>query len=185
MLFLGTEKYPEENAYSSYLNAHGGMSNAYTSQEDTVYYFDVQNDFLHDALDMFASFFECPLFTESATLREITAVDNENTKNLQSDNWRLFQLLKYMARPDHPFSNFGTGNLATLRTTPESNGINIRQLLLDFHAKYYSANTMTVAVYGKEQLDTLQARFNSPKELNDLSFWLLQEMNTCQLYILR
>ena len=42
MLFLGTEKYPVENCYSSFLNSHGGHSNAYTDQEDTVYYFDVQ-----------------------------------------------------------------------------------------------------------------------------------------------
>jgi len=30
MLFMGTEKYPVENAYSSFLSSHGGMSNAYT-----------------------------------------------------------------------------------------------------------------------------------------------------------
>eukprot|EP01031_Cornospumella_fuschlensis_P034321 gene34321-41536_t len=41
MLFMGTEKYPTENAYSAYLNNHGGSSNAYTSTENTVYYFDV------------------------------------------------------------------------------------------------------------------------------------------------
>ena len=80
---LGTETYPEENAYSAYLNAHGGSSNAYTSQEDTVYYFDILNDYLEEVLNMFAAFFVCPLFTESATMREIHAVDNEHTKNLQ------------------------------------------------------------------------------------------------------
>jgi predicted Zn-dependent peptidase len=41
MLFMGTEKYPDENEYSKYLSAHGGSSNAYTDSEDTVYYFDV------------------------------------------------------------------------------------------------------------------------------------------------
>ena len=46
MLFLGTERYPVENEYSSFLNSHGGFSNAYTSQENTVYYFDVQKDHL-------------------------------------------------------------------------------------------------------------------------------------------
>lgn len=71
MLFMGTEKYPIENEYSSYLSDHGGFSNAYTSQEDTVYYFDVQNEFFEGALDLFASFFVCPLFTETATEREI------------------------------------------------------------------------------------------------------------------
>lgn len=83
MLFMGTEKYPVENAYSAFLNSHGGFSNAYTSQENTVYYFDVQNDHIEVALDMFASFFTCPLLSDSATEREMNAVDSENTKNLQ------------------------------------------------------------------------------------------------------
>lgn len=46
MLFLGTEKYPDENSYSAFLNQHGGNSNAYTASEYTVYYFDVQSQFL-------------------------------------------------------------------------------------------------------------------------------------------
>jgi secreted Zn-dependent insulinase-like peptidase len=33
MLFLGTAKHPDENAYSSFLSSHGGSSNAYTSTE--------------------------------------------------------------------------------------------------------------------------------------------------------
>ena len=30
MLFIGTSKYPIENAYDQYLNTHGGSSNAFT-----------------------------------------------------------------------------------------------------------------------------------------------------------
>jgi insulysin len=70
MLFLGTDKYPDENSYNEFLTEHGGGSNAFTSQEDTVYFFYVQNDFLEPALDRFASFFTGPLFTSSATERE-------------------------------------------------------------------------------------------------------------------
>jgi secreted Zn-dependent insulinase-like peptidase len=29
-LFLGTEKYPAENAYADFIESHGGFSNAYT-----------------------------------------------------------------------------------------------------------------------------------------------------------
>ena len=83
MLFLGTESYPVENAYSSFLNSHGGMSHAYTDQENTVYYFDVQNNAFEEAMNMFSSFFTCPLFSETATARETNAVDSENQKNLQ------------------------------------------------------------------------------------------------------
>lgn len=150
---MGTKTYPDENAY---LAEHGGSSNAYTDQHNTVYYFDVQPDHFERALDIFASFFVCPLFNESSTFREVNAVDSENSKNLQSDVWRCFQLLKSFAKEDHPFSLFSTGNLATLKQSTEENGLNLRDLLLEFYDKYYSSNLMKVCVYGKESLDTLQ-----------------------------
>jgi insulysin len=34
--------------------------------------------------------------------------------------------------------------------------MNIRQIMIDFYQKYYSANLMKVAIYGKESLDILQ-----------------------------
>ena len=92
MLFLGTDKYPDEGSYQQFLSEHGGSSNAFTAFENTNYYFDVTQPNLHDALDRFAQFFLCPCFTESATSRELKAVDSENAKNLQADNWRLMQL---------------------------------------------------------------------------------------------
>ena len=36
MLFLGTEKYPEEGSYQAFLSEHGGSSNAYTSMALTA-----------------------------------------------------------------------------------------------------------------------------------------------------
>jgi secreted Zn-dependent insulinase-like peptidase len=60
-------------------------------------------------------FFISPLFTEGATGREMNAVDAENAKNQQTDVWRMMQLKKSLAREDHPYHNFGTGNLETLK----------------------------------------------------------------------
>jgi insulysin len=156
MLFMGTEKYPEENEYSVYITKHGGFSNAYTSQEDTVYYFDIQNNSFENALNLFATFFWCPLFHESSMQRELQAVDNENTKNLQSDPWRTYQLLKSFAKSDHPLNKFSTGNLETLKTIPEQLGIDLRERLMQFHRNYYSANLMSLVIYGNQPLDTLQ-----------------------------
>ena len=68
-----------------------GSSNAYTTHENTVYYFDVQNDALEEAMKRFSAFFVCPLFLESSVDREIEAVDNENSKNLLSDLWRRYR----------------------------------------------------------------------------------------------
>ncbi|WP_197472316.1 insulinase family protein, partial [Oleiphilus sp. HI0067] len=41
MLFLGTHKYPEPDAYQKFISEHGGGHNAYTSLEHTNYFFDV------------------------------------------------------------------------------------------------------------------------------------------------
>jgi len=156
MLFLGTTKYPEENEYNKFLQEHGGSSNAFTAAEHTNYYFDVSPEALEPTLDRFSQFFLSPLFTPSATSREVNAVNSENEKNLQSDAWRLFQLEKASAREGHDWQKFGTGNKKTLETDPEAKGIKVHQALLDFHAKHYSANIMGVSVLGKEPLDKLE-----------------------------
>lgn len=155
MLFLGTEKYPDENSYKQYLSAHSGRGNASTSQMHTNYYFDVLSDHFEEALDRFAQFFIAPLFTASATEREMHAVDSENAKNLQNDHRRLYQLQKSLSNPAHPFHKFGTGNIETLGHEPKAKGIDVRKALLDFHDTYYSASVMKLVIYGKEDLATL------------------------------
>eukprot|EP00927_Polykrikos_kofoidii_P083199 TRINITY_DN8471_c0_g1_i2.p1 TRINITY_DN8471_c0_g1~~TRINITY_DN8471_c0_g1_i2.p1 ORF type:complete len:1107 (-),score=193.48 TRINITY_DN8471_c0_g1_i2:165-3296(-) len=157
MLFLGTKKYPQEDEYNSFLSKHGGASNAYTADCVTNYYFGVSPDHLDAALDRFSQFFVSPLFTESATDRELQAVDSEHSKNRQSDVWRMNQLLKNDANPKHPLQHFGTGSSETLKTIPEKDGYPVRQRLLEFHSKYYSANLMCLVVLGKESLEDLEA----------------------------
>ena len=81
MLFLGTKQYPEENSFEAFLSNNGGSSNAYTDAEDTVYYFDMEVETgskLFEGLRRFGSFFSDPLFTQSATGRELNAIESEN-----------------------------------------------------------------------------------------------------------
>ncbi|XP_018331415.1 insulin-degrading enzyme [Agrilus planipennis] len=157
MLFLGTEKYPNENEYIKFLSEHSGSSNASTYTDHTVYYFDVAPDKLTEALDRFAQFFIAPLFTESATERELIAVNSEHEKNLPNDMWRMSQLEKHTCNPNHPYHKFGTGNKETLDVIPKKKGINVRSELLKFHEQWYSSNIMALAVLGKESLDDLEA----------------------------
>ena len=134
MLFLGTEKYPDEHVYASFLQTHGGFDNAFTSTQDTNYYFAAEADYLEYALDLFAQFFIAPLFTPNATGREMNAVNSEHEKNLESDTWRLWQLLKHVSNPAHPFSQFSTGTIETLNKT------NISDYLNEYYQSHYSAN---------------------------------------------
>lgn len=134
----------------------GGNSNAFTSTENTNYFFDVRHEFLQDMLDRFAQFFISPLFTASATEREMQAVHNEHSKNLLTDVWRVSQLIKSQAIESHPYHRFGTGNNDTLNSIPKQKGVDVRDALLAFHAKWYSANIMKLVVVGRESIDILR-----------------------------
>lgn len=149
MLFLGTEKYPEEGEYGKYLRSNGGYSNAYTSMELTNYQFEVAHHAFEGAIDRMAQFFIAPLFTEEFTEREMNAVDSEFEKNLQRDVWRNQQIRRYLSDPDHPYSSFSTGNLDTLT------GIQ-RHEFIDFFNQYYSANQMGLALTGTASLDQME-----------------------------
>ncbi|KAF2403106.1 a-pheromone processing metallopeptidase Ste23 [Trichodelitschia bisporula] len=175
LLFMGTEKYPKENEYHQYLTSHSGHSNAYTAGTSTNYYFEVAasssktstptpadaeatNDSpLYGALDRFAQFFIKPLFLEDTLDRELRAVDSENKKNLQSDNWRLHQLHKSLSNPAHPYCHFSTGNYQTLHDEPLARGVRIRDEFIKFYDTHYSANRMKLVVLGRESLEQLEA----------------------------
>eukprot|EP01087_Luapelamoeba_hula_P025143 TRINITY_DN9830_c1_g1_i1.p1 TRINITY_DN9830_c1_g1~~TRINITY_DN9830_c1_g1_i1.p1 ORF type:complete len:861 (+),score=158.14 TRINITY_DN9830_c1_g1_i1:22-2583(+) len=156
MLFLGTEKYPEENGYAAFLSAHGGSHNAYTAQDNTTYFFEVQQEHLEHTLDRLAQFFIAPLFTESATAREMLAIDSENNNNLQQDAWRFSQIQQHLGSRDHPYHKYGTGNAETLGKDAVAAGIDTRAALLKFYQDHYSANKMVLTILGREDLDTLQ-----------------------------
>ena len=111
---MGTEKYPNEDEYSDFIQKNSGGSNAFTSDECTNYYFSVDNKALYGALDRFSCFFTCPLFLKDTVDREIQAVDNEHSKNLQSNLWRCHHFFSWLARKEHPFHHFCIHSLLSL-----------------------------------------------------------------------
>lgn len=149
MLFMGTEKHPNENHFSQFLSEHNGYSNAYTADEVTNYHFQVSSEHLKEALDVFSGFFTCPLLKQDALRREINAVDSEHQKNLISDAWRQEHLLTLLAHASSPESNFQTGNKETLASAT-------RDVLLAFYRKHYRPDRMVLAIHGKESFEDLQ-----------------------------
>ncbi|AOS43658.1 Protease 3 precursor [Lacunisphaera limnophila] len=149
MLFLGTEKYPDEADYGNYLKINGGYNNAYTAGDHTNYLLEIRHEAFEGALDRLSQFFIAPLFTPEFTEREMNAVNSENQKNLENDLWRQYQLTNTLYRPGHPANHFSTGNRDTLGGTT-------REELLAFYHAHYSANTMTLALVGKASLDELE-----------------------------
>ena len=71
MLFLGSDKYPDDNHYAAHLTKSGGSRNAATAEDYTFFYFDVKNDYLGSTLDIFSQFFKKPHFNENSVAREM------------------------------------------------------------------------------------------------------------------
>ena len=149
LLFMGSEKYPSENDYPQYLAKNGGSSNAYTMTDRTVYFFDVSNEAFEGTLDRFSQSFICPKFNEGSVEREIIAIDNEFSKNVNNDAWRLTQLKISEAKKNSLFNKFSTGNKETLHIP------GIRDRLLKFYKKYYTSEIMNLCVYSKKPMDEL------------------------------
>lgn len=156
MVFMGSEKYPTENAFDSFIQRHGGSDNASTDCETTVFHFEVHRKYFYEALDRFAQFFIAPLMKKDCVDREIESVDSEFQMSLPSDTFRQQQLFGSFASNGHPMKKFMWGNVPTLKTQPAEKNIDVHARLFEFWKRHYSAHYMTLAVQSQEQLDVLQ-----------------------------
>lgn len=149
MLFLGTEKYPEEEGYTRYLDEHGGRRNAFTMSDRTVYIFSVNNNGFLEALDRFGQFFVAPLFSPSGVDRESKAIHSEFCRNIPLDPWRVLYVKKELANAEHPFHSFCIGNKDSLARISQDE-------LKQWYSAHYSANLMHLVVYSPLSLDALE-----------------------------
>ena len=149
MLFMGTEKYPDENEFLSLVSDQGGMANAMTSSERTAYMFSSNAAGFPILLDRFAHFFIDPLFKPANISREMHAVDQEFAKSIENDGWRTLMVLKETGNPNHPNRMFSCGNSTTLSRIPQS-------ALVAWHRTHYSADRTHVVIYSSLPLNTLK-----------------------------
>ncbi len=150
MLFIGTEKYPEVDSFQNFITGNGGSSNAYTAQDHTNYFFDIQNSGFNQGLDRFAHFFIDPLLSPEYVEREKNAVHSEYQVQIKDDGWRGYMVSKQALNPEHPGHRFTIGSLETLKGDVGSD-------LMTFFAENYSADQMGLVVLANQSLDELEA----------------------------
>ena len=104
---------------------------------------------MDEKLDRIQSFFE-------------RALDCDHNKKVHVD--------KATCDQTNDFHKHGIGNRKLLKEIPEADGIDVRQEMFKFFDRFYSANAMTLCVYGKESVDELygmvRGRFNQIKNEN-------------------
>lgn len=148
MLFMGTQAYPGENDFSQFISDNGGVHNAFTASDRTVYGFSVSHEAFEEAADRFAHFFIDPLLSRGCIDRELHAVDEEHAKNVEDDGWRTLMILKETGNPEHPAHNFSTGNAETLSRIPH-------EALREWMQAHYHAGRMHLVLLSSAPIRTL------------------------------
>ena len=164
LLFLGSSKYPKENAYDEIIKAGFGKHNANTLATMTTYYFDCVPSCFAKTLDVFSQCFISPLFVEDRTLKEISILDEEFQTDRSDEDSRFDRGISQFIRYSHPEHRYAAGDLRL------KDIININELCIEFYKKYYSANLMKVVILGTESLAELtvmcQKTFSSLRNVN-------------------
>ena len=150
MLFMGTGAFPSEFEFMQFIPDHGGSVNAFTASDRTCYMFSINNDAYDDALDRFSHFFIDPLFSPNCINRELHAVDQEHSKNIEHDGWRQYMILKESGNPNHPNTAFSTGNAQTLSGIPQS-------ALKNWYQTHYSADQMHLVMISPLSIEEMRA----------------------------
>jgi insulysin len=99
------------------------------------------------------------------------AVNSEFENNKNQDGWRFQTMMHIIANPNHPYSRFTIGNLKSLQDNPAQAEIDVRAQLLEFYAKFYSANLMKLVVLGKgmwNELSSIGNLFSFAENLDTL-----------------
>lgn len=162
MLFLGTRTYPIPNHLNQIVSSAGGFTNAYTTMEHTCYHFELssfakstdETVFIIDqVLDIFSSFFKCPLFKEKYIKGEINAVEEEHRGNTEDMNRIIFHALRLLASPNHAFHRFGTGNKDTLSALGTKT---LQRYLRAYFQRFYTTRKMVLVLKGPQSINHLK-----------------------------
>lgn len=141
MLFKGTQKRPTARLIAEAIEGVGGVSNAYTSQENTVYYAKVAAPQIDTAIDVLVDLIRNPLFVPAEIEKERLIIGEEiNMVYDIPDSW-VNVLIDQVMWPHHPLGQNIAGTHQSLA------GFN-REDILDFFEKSYHPQNLLIALGG-------------------------------------
>ena len=148
LLFMGSEKYPEQNDYHSYIQINGGEDNAFTADTMTCYYLALETSFLKKGIEMLSWFFRAPLLNEEHISSEMEIIDSEHNKNILSDSWIMDDIFKNFIKDNSKYKKFGTGNLKSLKNIT-------KQDIFNFYNKYYTTDNLFVCIVDSKNINQM------------------------------
>ncbi len=152
MLFLGSDRYPAEDDFATYIQGHGGRFNATTEIDQTRFFLEIPPARLGGALDRLAQFLIAPRLDAAAIERERRVIDAEYHARREDEEQVSLGVIKQVLDPLHPASRFFAGNRDTLAGDPAA----LHRALAAFHQRYYGAANLRLALVADLPIDTLE-----------------------------
>ncbi len=151
LMFRGTEKYSAE-AYNEIFKNAGADTNAYTSDDRTVYHATFSKEDLDQIMSVEADRFQNLKVPEDLFKTETRAVLGEYNKNASNPITKLFEALRDTAFQSHTYKHTTMGFLRDVENMP-----NQYEYSLEFFKRFYRPEYTTIIIAGDvKREDALQ-----------------------------
>jgi len=142
LMFRGTEKFSAEE-YNQALKNAGADSNAYTSDDRTVYHTVFSKEDLDQIMMLEADRFQNLKVPVDLFKTETRAVLGEYNKNASSPVRKIYEALREIAFKSHTYQHTAMGFLRDIENMP-----NLYDYSLEFFKRYYRPEYTTIIVAG-------------------------------------
>jgi predicted Zn-dependent peptidase len=141
LCFKGTERRPSPRQISQIIDSVGGILNAGTDRELTVYYGKVARPHLELAMDILVDMLRCSLFAADELEKERKVILEELAMVADSPTQLVDLLIDKVLWPDQPLGWDVAGSRETVSAIS-------RSMALDYLGRQYVPNNMVVSVAG-------------------------------------
>jgi zinc protease len=142
MMFRGTEKYPSEK-WDAIMQGAGAETNAYTTDDRTVYHAVFSREDLEPILELEADRFQNLKYTQDQFRTETRAVLGEYNKNFADPMRKLQEIVRQTAFKMHTYGHTTMGYEKDVESMPE-----MYDYGLQFFDRYYRPEHTTITIVG-------------------------------------
>ncbi|QXI00062.1 pyrroloquinoline quinone biosynthesis protein PqqF [Pseudomonas monsensis] len=153
LLFLGTARFPADQALMAYVQRHGGQVNASTRERATDFFFELPTTAFSAGLERLSDMLAQPRMNKDDQLREREVLEAEFVAWSQDPTAQQALSLYEGLPPEHPLRGFHAGNRDSLKVEQPA----FQQALKDFHQRFYRTGQMTLSLVGPQSLEALRA----------------------------
>ena len=157
MVFKGTAERPEPQQISAAIEGVGGVINAATEHELTVYWCKVAQPFFEDSLALLFDILRNSVYEPDAIEKERQVIFEELAMINDYPTYKVEALIDEMLWPGHPLGRDIGG-------TRESVGDITREMILAFVSAYYTPDNIVVSVAGNVSHDDVVAQVEGLSE---------------------